>query len=182
MRRDGRAELRAFLLGQANVGVGYGTDGLRHADAHRDRLLAGHARLIVALEMRIVLDVGRRRAVARAAETGEAVAQIKHEALTALLAVVDDVDAGVDLLCHDGVAALGLERGVVDRLATRALDIKVGQGGGPRQAAGMRGQNAMFAALHFRSRGSVTYRLTACNEDCAAACPCVGRCRPVPLC
>ena len=153
VRRQGGAKLRAFLFDQTGIGVCDGADRLRHADAHRDCVLAGHACLKVALELRIVFDVGRRRAVAGAAQTCEAVAQIEHEALAALLAIVDDVDAGFDLLRDDGVdggAAARFKRGCVEGFAARALHVKLGQGGGPRQAAGMRGQDAILTELHCR--------------------------------
>ena len=88
---------------------------------------------------------------ALAAETGQAMPHIEHEGFARLLAVVDHVEAGLDLLLHDRPdrgAAFALDLGRIDRLAAHALREQPRQRGGARQAAGMRGQNAVFAALH----------------------------------
>ena len=91
------------------------------------------------------------RRAAFAAEAGEAMAHVEHEGFARLLAVVDHVEAVLDLLLHDLAhrgAACALDLVLVDRLAAHAPREQPRQRGGPRQAAGMGGQNAVFAALH----------------------------------
>ena len=71
------------------------------------------------------------------------------------LAVADDVDAGLDLLGDhlvDRPGGLGLERRGVDELALFPVEHEVDQRMRPRQAAGMRGENALGAGFHARSR------------------------------
>ena len=54
-------------------------------------------------EDRIALDVGALAPLPRAAEPGEAIADIEDEGVTLLLAVIADIDAAFGLLRHDGV-------------------------------------------------------------------------------
>ena len=101
------------------------------------------------------------RARALAAEPGQAVAHVEHEGFARLLAVVDHVEAGLDLLLHDRShcgAAFALDLGRIDRLAAHALGIEPRQRGGARQAAGMGGQDAVFAALHRSSEPAIHYQ------------------------
>src|SRR5262249_43098425 len=86
----------------------------------------------------------------------EALAHIGDEARLAELAVVDDVDAEVGLPAHDladGEPQPGLERLLVDPLAAGARPHHVEQVARPRQAARMRGEDAVGAALHWRPSG-----------------------------
>jgi hypothetical protein len=72
-----------------------------------------------------------------------------------VLAVPDDIDAGINLLANDlGDRALHphRERGLVIRLA-QFLGVEHGDKiARPRQAAGVGGQDAADAALHSNSR------------------------------
>ena len=51
-------------------------------------------------ECRVVRDIGEDLAGPAAAEAAHAVADVEEERLALLLAVVADIDAGGDLLCH----------------------------------------------------------------------------------
>jgi hypothetical protein len=78
-------------------------------------------------------------------------AQVEHERLALLLAVVDDVDAGSDLPGDHGanrLAAGRSHRALVDRLAAQAPGVKARQLDRMRQAAGVGGQDALLAALN----------------------------------
>jgi hypothetical protein len=103
--------------------------------------------------LRIGVEVGLHRTRADATEAGQAVAHVEHERFARLLAVVYHVEPGLDLLAdnraHRG-AALRIDLGGIDRLARQALRVEPRQRGRARQAPGMRGEDAMFAALHFR--------------------------------
>src|SRR5262249_5874492 len=107
------------------------------------------------LELGIAIDVGARGTLPAPAQAGEALAQIQEERLPLLLAVVADVDAGRRLLRHDRVqrvAAGGDGLGRVDRLAARARYEQAREALRARQAAGMRGEDALGAAPHYLSR------------------------------
>jgi hypothetical protein len=76
---------------------------------------------------------------------------VKEEALALLLAVVADVDPGVELFgdhLAERVAASRGEFGGIDRLAARAAHVQPDQLGRPRQAAGVRGQDPFIAPAH----------------------------------
>src|SRR5690606_39974060 len=71
--------------------------------------------------------------------------------ISLLLAVVADVDPGLDLLGHDPgerLAPRGLDLGRVHRLALGAPRIEPHQLRRPRQAPGMGGQNPLLAPAH----------------------------------
>ena len=81
--------------------------------------------------------------------------RIGHPVELAVLAVADDVDAGVDLLADhlvDGALHPRRERGLVVGLAQLLGVQHRDQIGRPRQAAGVGGQDAARAALHSNSR------------------------------
>src|SRR5439155_21184534 len=80
-----------------------------------------------------------------------AMAQVEKEGLALLLAIVADIDSGLDLLVDDPAKrrlAEAVEFSRVDRAAAGALDVEPGQLGRARQAAGMRRQDAVLAPLH----------------------------------
>jgi hypothetical protein len=84
-------------------------------------------------------------------DPGKPLIDIGDKADPALLAIGDDVDAGLRLTAHRfGHRALDPrgERRVVHRLALRFLLDQPAQILGPRQAADMRRQDAIGAALH----------------------------------
>ena len=84
-------------------------------------------------------------------EAGEPRPRIGHPVDLAVLAVADDVDPGVGLLRHhvrDGAADAGIEGRLVVGLAELLGVEQRDQVGRPRQAAGVRGQDAVRAALH----------------------------------
>ena len=91
------------------------------------------------------------RSRAGAAEPGEAAPHVENERLARLLAVVDHVEPGLDLPSHDvahGSAAQRLDRALIHGFADGAPREEGGQLCGTGQAARVRRQDAMFAALH----------------------------------
>src|SRR5260370_27787942 len=87
-------------------------------------------------------------------EADETIFDLGDEARLAELAVVDDVDAQLDLLVHDLGDRPAQPRGV--RLLVHALALLLGldhveQIGGTRQAADMGGENSLGASLHCAS-------------------------------
>ena len=66
-------------------------------------------------------------------------------------AVVDDLNAGVDLIaydCCDGFAQRPGEVRVAVRFASESCPIELNQRSRPRQAADMRGEHPVFASFH----------------------------------
>ena len=95
--------------------------------------------------------VGRRLANRSAAESLHAQRHIGLETDAGLLTVVDDVDAGRDLLGHDlldGALHLAVQGTGVDGFTRFLPHQQVGQRRRPRQAADMRRQDSLGAALH----------------------------------
>src|SRR5438132_1846918 len=85
-------------------------------------------------------------------KTREPLADVGHEARLALLTVVNDVDAQFRLPPHhvcDGLADTGLEGRRVVRLATGARREHVEEVRRTRQAADVRGEDAVGTELHF---------------------------------
>ena len=81
-------------------------------------------------------------------EAAEPLVHVGDEARLAVFAVIDHVDAELDLLAHD-LADRALEPTFVGLLVARGLRIHHGeQISRPRQAADMRGENAVGAAFH----------------------------------
>src|SRR5262249_47427744 len=127
--------------------------------AHHMRKRRGGARQRAAEPF---VELGKRPELARAGEwaplalgvdleAGEALVDVRDEAGFPHLAVVDDVDAELDLLGDDGFhggADARREAGGVVRLAfSLGLD-ELQQVGGTGQAARVGGEDAAFAALH----------------------------------
>jgi hypothetical protein len=157
-RGGGEESLRALQPGQRRpqiVRVGGGRRGV----AYGDRSRAGRGPTAGAAgvaehaprhprKLREVLVLQR---VAGAAEAGETVLHVGGVGGLAHLAVVDDTDAGVDLLArdlgHGGADARG-ERGRVDRHAFLPGEHRTDQVVGPREAAGVGREEAVGAALH----------------------------------
>ena len=130
-----------------------------------DSLLRGLVGLL--LEDRIALDVGALPPLPRAAEPAQPVADVEQERVALLLAVVADVDAGLDLLgTIPCIAALPAALQLVgDRPARRARAARrAGSAQRARQAAGMRGENASFASLH-HPPGNASPRRAACLQQ-----------------
>src|SRR6202167_2149425 len=94
------AKISAFTRGLSGADIIDFADHLRRREI-ADHLLAGDLLLQRPLENRIVLDVGPRPALPRAAETRHPVADMKEEALALLLAIIADVESGLDLLRND---------------------------------------------------------------------------------
>ena len=94
--------------------------------------------------------------LARAAEPGQAILHVGGVARLAELAVVDHVHARVRLLPHDlghrGPGAGG-EGGAVDRHPFLPGEHRPHEVLGPRQAAGVRGEEAVAALSHAKSAG-----------------------------
>ena len=99
------AEVAAFGLDCLRVGVGHGADRLGQDGAVGDGILAGGALLELGLVGRILVEIGVHRARASAAEPGQAMAQIEHEGFARLLAIIDHIEAGLDLLLDDRAQA-----------------------------------------------------------------------------
>ena len=78
---------------------------------------------------------------------------MQEEAFALLLAIVGDIDPGLGLFVDNpaqGFFAEALEFGRIDQFAAGAANVQPGQLGRPRQAAGMGGQDPLFAAAHGR--------------------------------
>src|SRR5580704_18168553 len=126
--------------------------------ARRQRL--GH----LFFQQRVALDIAARPALPAAAEAAHPVADVEEEGLALLLAVVADVDAGLDLLVDDlaqGLLAEPVEFGRVDLAATSPPDIEPGQFRWARQAAGMGRQDPVLAPPHGSPLLSAEVRLRA---------------------
>ena len=138
-------------LGLADVADRADAFGQMGDVAHR---LAGgdHARALL-LELGVGLDVGERSPAALPADAAQAVAQVKNEGLALLLAVGDDVDAGLALLADhpsDGLPSRSGQHAFIDRLAVRPAHVEAGQLGRPRQAARVGRQDSRAALCHAR--------------------------------
>ena len=108
------AEVRALGLHVARVRIADRADRLRQAADVVDGFLRQRGLVGFLHEDRIALDVGALLPLPRAAEPGQPVADVEDERVALLLAVVADVDAGLDLLRHDGV-----QRGLAGRVQAR---------------------------------------------------------------
>ena len=128
-------------------------------------------------DLQVLVGAGELDRVARrAAEADRAVdllepaeprPRIGHPVELAVLAVADDVDAGVGLLAHDlGDGALHprRERGLVVGLAELLGVEHRDQIGRPRQAAGVGGEDAAGAALHAKFSLCVRRKLLGCGR------------------
>ena len=145
---DAALEQRALRGGLAEIRVGdLGHRLWRVVDPRGARAHAGQARHVV----RVLGDVARHAPLALAAEAAHPLGRIGREPDARLLAVVADVDAGLELLAHH-VAHCGLglagQGGGVDGLAAVLADEQVAKRGGARQAADVSGQDALIAAFH----------------------------------
>jgi len=94
------AEIGDFGLQLGIVDIAHLADGFRRlviADRLATRQHLGH----LLFQQRIALDIAARPALPAAAEAAHAVADVEEERLALLLAIVADVDAGLDLLVDD---------------------------------------------------------------------------------
>ena len=145
------AEIGAFGLQFAVIDIAHLADRKRRL-VIADRLARRQRLRHLLLEDRVALDIAARPALPAAAEPAHAVADIEEERLALLLAVVADIDAGLDLLVDDPAQrrlAEPVEFGRIDRFAAGPPHIEPGQLRRARQAAGMGRQDAVVAALHF---------------------------------
>jgi hypothetical protein len=163
-RGGGQERFDKAPLGRLEDGaeiVAFGIDRRRIQIAHRrgrlgrqeiaDRGAGGLLLLQPLLEDRVAGDVAALPALPAAAKATHAALDVEKEALALLLAIVADVDPGLDLLGHDlpqRLAAGGIELAGVDRLARGAPCIEPDQRRRPRQAARMRGQDPVDAPPH----------------------------------
>ena len=95
---------------------------------------------------RIARHVGHQRPLRTAPETAHPMLDEGEEALARRLAVVADVDAGGRLPrdhVGDGGVDLRLQVRLVDRLAAKPLGVQLPEPLWPRQAAGVRGEDAL---------------------------------------
>ena len=96
-------------------------------------------------EVGVLEQVADQRPMAGAAEAGHPVLHVGEEALARLLAVVADVDAGVDLAAITAAVASATARrsssGSTD-FAAAAPAVQLGQRRRPRQAARVGGEDA----------------------------------------
>src|SRR3989442_1320784 len=144
----GAPEQLALGRGLAEVGVGDLGDRLRRViDARSAGALARQPRGVV----RMLGDVPRHPPRARAAEAPHPPRRIGGEADARLLAIVADVDAGLELagdhVAH-GRLRLARERRRIDRLPAVQAHQQIAQRGRTRQAAGVGGQDSGLASLH----------------------------------
>ena len=126
-----------------------------------------------------------RTRVAHQFQTPDAVSEVVQVAGLALLAVVDDVDARVNLLADNvghGLAHARLQSRRIDRLSGVAVYQQFHQIRRTRKAAGMRGQNPVDAALDMTiswalwqagrtADGISPYILKICRKDSASLLP-----------
>jgi hypothetical protein len=158
----GRGRAHEFVRGRRlrDCGVEIVGIGLRRAGiAHADRRIAGR-RLAARTAGIAEHALGERRkigevlvdeSVAGAAEARQPVLHVGGVARLRHFTVVDDIDAGGDLLLHhlgDGGAHARGERGGVNRLASLLGVHHADEVVGPRQAAGMGGEEALGAVFH----------------------------------
>ena len=158
--------------------------GANHQGAAAARTdLLRHGRLVVFREVPRLAGVGERTrpvalALLQAAQTRR---RVGDEARLAHLAVVDDIDAGGDLLAH-GVAhrlphALGVGL-LVDRLAVHPRQHQLEQVLRTRQAADVRGQDAIGAQFHI----SIPVVVSVAARSFRAQAPAPGRRRNCRTC
>src|SRR5262249_53969863 len=101
--------------------------------------------------VRVLDQVSREPTLALAAEAAHALCRVGGKAHSRLLAVVADVDAGLQLPLDDvpdGCFRLAREVLLFDRLATSLSDEQGTERRRPGQAADVSGEDAMLAALH----------------------------------
>src|SRR5579872_5651077 len=119
-----------------------------------------------ALEDRIMLDIGARPTLPCSAKACHPVADMEEKAFALLLAVIADVDSGLDLFWNDflerGVTGL-VDLGRIDCLAPGTHGIKSGERRRSRQAAGMGGENAITTSLHRIARKPCLTRDFVCD-------------------
>ncbi len=147
------SELGAFGLDRAAAEIADFGDRLGRAHV-ADRLAGGELLFHDPAEHRVAQRIGAGAALPRSAKPAHAVADVQKEAFALLLAIVGDIDAGCGLLGDDaaqGLVAEPVDLRRIDRFAARSANIELGQLGRARQAAGMSGQDAVFAAAHRRS-------------------------------
>ena len=145
------AEIGAFGLQLAVIDIAHLADRNRRLVIAYGLARSQRLRHLL-LEDRVALDIAARPALPAPAEPAHAMADIEKERLALLLAVIADIDAGLDLLVDDPAQrrlAQPVEFGRIDRFAAGPPHIKPGQLRRARQTAGMRGQDAVVAALHF---------------------------------
>src|SRR5262249_20731034 len=127
--------------------------------AHRDRRVAGRrlaprAAGIAEHALFQAREVGQvlvNKSVAGAAEAGEPVLDVGGVAWLRHLAVVNEIDAGFDLLRHHLGHRRAHARGERDRIDRHAFFLgehHADEVGGPWQAAGVGGEEALGAAFH----------------------------------
>ncbi len=145
--REVAVERAAVLVAQRPDAAGKRNAGEIAADAREIRM-----RQHIAPDHDVVALLGGARV---GLDAGDAMADVGGVGRLAHLAVADDVDAGRDLLRDDivdGLCGLGLEHRGVDTLALLLGDDEIDQRLRPRQAAGVRGENAIGAGFHFFPR------------------------------
>ena len=140
---------RALGVDLGGVPVADGLDG--GGGGHEVDLAPGVAGHDEVEEVRVVEQVLHERAPAHAPEPGHPVLDVGDEALARLLAVVADVDPGLDLRGDDGGgggAHRSAELGRVDVLAPTAPAVELGEGTRPGQAPGVGGEHRRLALQH----------------------------------
>src|SRR5215469_15462123 len=143
----------------------------RHRRVHQiDHLPISEPHL---LQIRWVLhDIAHQLPLAAPAEPAHPVMVVGEETLAWLLAVVADIDTRLELLCYDPAGRLldlALEFRGVDLLAAVSSHKQVLEPGGAGQAAGVGGQDTLFAAQHCVALRRLTVRWA---ERIAPGCRC----------
>ncbi len=116
-----------------------------------DAAVGGALALQALAEFREMRQVAHDPAIALAAEAAHAMLNVSKKTFSALLAVIDHVEADFELLGNDGARGRGdrlFERRSVDGIAVGLGFEQVSQILWPRQAAGVSGQNPVFAGFH----------------------------------
>src|SRR5579863_400259 len=139
----------AFLFDRGAAGIfdlGDGFGSVEEIDLHAVAQAAQHFE-IAGIRPQI-RDAG---AFTVSAEAAHAMLHVGKETLARLLAVIADVDAGFDLPSDHAAGRFvddALHRGAVNGFAAAEPSEHFAESFGPRQAAGMGGEDAFFGAKH----------------------------------
>src|SRR5262245_22114738 len=153
-RLESSSEIATLGFDRCRVRIADLANRLRQSADVFDRFPLRRCLVAFLHENRIAFHIRALTALPRAAETAQAVPNVEHERVALLLAIVADIDAGLDLLGNTLIKrrlSFRLKDGGIDRLAARAASVKSRELSRPRKAASVSGQNPVLAVQHFRS-------------------------------
>ncbi|MEJ0070944.1 MAG: hypothetical protein WDO24_21910 [Pseudomonadota bacterium] len=111
-------KIAALGFDRARVGIADRPDRLWQTADVVDRLPGRHGLAELLQEHRVALEIGPLATLPRAPQPGHAIAEIQHERIALLLAIIRDVDTRGELARHDrrqGRPTRGGERHRIDR-------------------------------------------------------------------